>query len=104
MMFDSCSAHRSGFLKHLNTTFEEMQAISRAGSGMLKFVEAVMGYCDVSKEIKPKREKVTKDYSFTWTWNSYHQTVEGCRMTKTPSFSCFQLSLEIHACLSFTGV
>lgn len=26
---------------------------------MLKFVEAVMGYCDVFKEIKPKREKVS---------------------------------------------
>lgn len=35
-----------------------MQAISRAGAGMLKFVEAVMGYCDVAREIKPKREKV----------------------------------------------
>ncbi|CAL8247788.1 unnamed protein product [Merluccius merluccius] len=49
-----------GFLKHLNTSFDEMQAISKAGSGMLKFVEAVMGYCDVSKEIKPKREKVAR--------------------------------------------
>ncbi|XP_066546047.1 dynein axonemal heavy chain 10 [Amia ocellicauda] len=49
-----------GYLKNLNTTFDEMQAISRAGSGMLKFVEAVMGYCDVSREIKPKREKVAK--------------------------------------------
>nr|XP_015221526.1 PREDICTED: dynein heavy chain 10, axonemal [Lepisosteus oculatus] len=49
-----------GFLKNLNTTFEEMQAISKAGSGMLKFVEAVMGYCDVAKEIKPKREKVAR--------------------------------------------
>ncbi|XP_053509735.1 dynein axonemal heavy chain 10 isoform X2 [Ictalurus furcatus] len=49
-----------GFLKNLNTSFEEMQAISKAGSGMLKFVEAVMGYCDVSREIKPKREKVAK--------------------------------------------
>lgn len=48
----------SGFLKTLNTSFEEMQAISKAGSGMLKFVEAVMGYCDVAKEIKPKRDKV----------------------------------------------
>lgn len=35
-----------------------MQAISKAGSGMLKFVEAIMGYCDVAREIKPKREKV----------------------------------------------
>lgn len=45
-------------MKKLNTSFEEMQAISKAGSGMLKFVEAVMGYCDVAREIKPKREKV----------------------------------------------
>ncbi|KAI5616269.1 dynein heavy chain 10, axonemal [Silurus asotus] len=49
-----------GFLKNLNTSLEEMQAISKAGSGMLKFVEAVMGYCDVAKEIKPKREKVAR--------------------------------------------
>ncbi|XP_048858906.1 dynein axonemal heavy chain 10 [Brienomyrus brachyistius] len=49
-----------GFLKTLNTSFEEMQAISKAGSGMLKFVEAVMGYCDVAKEIKPKRDKVAR--------------------------------------------
>ena len=27
---------------------------------MTKFVEAVMGYCDVAREIKPKREKVAK--------------------------------------------
>ncbi|XP_044053526.1 dynein axonemal heavy chain 10 isoform X1 [Siniperca chuatsi] len=49
-----------GFLKNLQTTFEEMQAISKAGSGMLKFVEAIMGYCDVAREIKPKREKVAR--------------------------------------------
>lgn len=36
-----------------------MEAISKAGLGMLKFVDAVMGYCDVAKEIKPKREKVS---------------------------------------------
>ncbi|XP_044232976.1 dynein axonemal heavy chain 10 isoform X2 [Thunnus albacares] len=49
-----------GFLKNLQTSFEEMQAISKAGSGMLKFVEAIMGYCEVSREIKPKREKVAR--------------------------------------------
>uniref|UniRef100_A0A8C4N1H9 Dynein heavy chain 10, axonemal n=1 Tax=Eptatretus burgeri TaxID=7764 RepID=A0A8C4N1H9_EPTBU len=49
-----------GFLKALGTTFEEMASISRAGFGMLKFVEAVMGYCDVAKKIKPKREKVAQ--------------------------------------------
>lgn len=47
------------FLKNLQTTFEEMQSISKAGSGMLKFVEAIMGYCDIAREIKPKRDKVS---------------------------------------------
>ncbi|OXB64089.1 hypothetical protein ASZ78_002019 [Callipepla squamata] len=32
----------------------------RAGLGMLKFVEAVMGYCDVVRDVKPKREKVAR--------------------------------------------
>ena len=45
-------------LKELNTTIEEMKEVSFAGAGLLKFVVAVMGYCAVAKEIKPKREKV----------------------------------------------
>ncbi|MEQ2161926.1 hypothetical protein GOODEAATRI_014749, partial [Goodea atripinnis] len=49
---------KAEFLKNLQTSFEKMQAISKAGSGMLKFVEAIIGYCDVAKEIEPKREKV----------------------------------------------
>lgn len=48
-----------GLLRTLNTTIEEMEAVSKAGLGMLKFVEAVMGYCDVFREIKPKRDKVS---------------------------------------------
>jgi len=39
---------------------EEMKKVSRAGAGLLKFVEAVMGYCSVAREIKPKREKVAR--------------------------------------------
>ncbi|XP_077418136.1 dynein axonemal heavy chain 10-like isoform X1 [Vanacampus margaritifer] len=49
-----------GFLKALGTSLEEMQAISKAGSGMFKFVEAVVGYCEVAREIKPKRDKVAR--------------------------------------------
>uniref|UniRef100_A0A8C6Y8I9 Dynein axonemal heavy chain 10 n=1 Tax=Naja naja TaxID=35670 RepID=A0A8C6Y8I9_NAJNA len=49
-----------GLLKTLNTTFEEMEVVSRAGLGMLKFVDAVMSYCDVAKDVKPKREKVAR--------------------------------------------
>lgn len=39
---------------------DEMKKISKAGWGLLKFVEAVMGYCSVAREIKPKREKVAR--------------------------------------------
>ncbi|KAJ7419933.1 Dynein heavy chain 10, axonemal [Willisornis vidua] len=47
-------------LKNLNTTFSEMEVISRAGLGMLKFAEAVVTYCDVVKTVKPKEEKVAR--------------------------------------------
>jgi len=47
-----------GFLKEMNVTVAEMKDISNAGAGLLKFVNAVMGYCSVAREIKPKREKV----------------------------------------------
>ncbi|XP_075882096.1 dynein axonemal heavy chain 10-like isoform X2 [Nelusetta ayraudi] len=47
-------------LKSLQTSFKEMQSISRAGAGMFKFVEAIVGYCDVARTIKPKREKVAR--------------------------------------------
>lgn len=45
-------------LKEMNITVEEMRDISKAGAGLLKFVVAVLGYCSVAREIKPKREKV----------------------------------------------
>ena len=47
-----------GFLKKMDIEYDRMKDISRAGAGMFKFVKAVMGYCNVAKEIKPKREKV----------------------------------------------
>lgn len=43
-----------------------MQTISKAGFGLLKFVEAVLGYCVVYKEVKPKQERVAaleKEYN-----------------------------------------
>lgn len=45
---------------------DTMQNISKAGFGLLKFVYAVLGYCAVYKEVKPKKEKVEaleKEYS-----------------------------------------
>ena len=48
----------SGFLKDLDMTIAEMKEKSKAGAGLLKFVTAVVGYCEVAKEVKPKREKV----------------------------------------------
>ncbi|XP_028177563.1 dynein heavy chain 10, axonemal, partial [Ostrinia furnacalis] len=45
---------------------DTMQQISKAGYGLLKFVIAVLGYCAVYKEVKPKQDKVEaleKEYS-----------------------------------------
>ena len=47
-----------GFVKELDMSIDEMQSKSRAGAGLLKFVSAVLGYCEVAKDVKPKREKV----------------------------------------------
>ena len=44
----------------MNATIQEVTVVSRAGGGLLRFVEAVMGYCAVAKEIKPKRDKVAR--------------------------------------------
>ncbi|XP_021370512.1 dynein heavy chain 10, axonemal-like isoform X1 [Mizuhopecten yessoensis] len=46
--------------KTMTLSLDTMKNISKAGSGLLKFVEAVMGYCVVAREIKPKRDKVAK--------------------------------------------
>ncbi|EUB64627.1 Dynein heavy chain 10, axonemal [Echinococcus granulosus] len=39
---------------------EQMQSVSRAGAGFLRFVSAVLCYCEVLKDVRPKREKVAK--------------------------------------------
>ena len=41
-------------------SIDEMKEKSRAGAGLLKFVVAVVGYCEVAREVKPKREKVAR--------------------------------------------
>jgi len=35
-----------------------MEKVSKAGYGLLRFVEAVLGYCAVFREVRPKKEKV----------------------------------------------
>ena len=47
-------------------TVDNMKTISKAGTGLLKFVEAVMGYCVVAREIKPKRDKVRQKTIYTY--------------------------------------
>lgn len=41
-----------------SSKLDDMQSISKAGYGLLKFVRAVLGYCEVFKEVRPKKEKV----------------------------------------------
>ena len=48
-----------GFLKEMDISYQEMKDKSKAGAGLLKFVTAVVGYCEVAREVKPKRDKVT---------------------------------------------
>lgn len=37
---------------------DEMKTISKAGFGLLKFVQAVLKYCDTYREVKPKQDRV----------------------------------------------
>lgn len=46
-------------MDRMDTDYARMKDISKAGGGLFKFVNAVIGYCNVAKTIKPKREKVT---------------------------------------------
>jgi dynein heavy chain len=45
-------------LREMDVTVARMAEISSAGSGLLRFVLAVVGYCNVAKQIQPKRMAV----------------------------------------------
>uniref|UniRef100_A0A1X7UR28 AAA+ ATPase domain-containing protein n=1 Tax=Amphimedon queenslandica TaxID=400682 RepID=A0A1X7UR28_AMPQE len=47
-----------GRMDKLDSDYQRMKEISHAGGGLFKFTKAVLGYCFVAREIKPKREKV----------------------------------------------
>ncbi|KAI9351727.1 dynein heavy chain, N-terminal region 1-domain-containing protein [Zopfochytrium polystomum] len=47
-----------GILREMDVSVQRMQEISSAGAGLLKFVLAVVGYCNVAKQIQPKRQAV----------------------------------------------
>ena len=51
-------ARVKGKMDKLDTDYQRMKEISHAGGGLFKFTKAVLGYCFVAREIKPKREKV----------------------------------------------
>ncbi|KAI8847268.1 dynein heavy chain and region D6 of dynein motor-domain-containing protein [Chytridium lagenaria] len=47
-----------GILREMDVSVSRMLEISSAGAGLLKFVLAVVGYCNVAKQIQPKRQAV----------------------------------------------
>lgn len=49
-----CKKH----LKEADTSYDSMRSVSRAGFGLLKFVNAVLNFCEVYKDVKPKKDKV----------------------------------------------
>ena len=63
-----------GFVKEMDITLEEMKEKSKAGAGLMKFVQALIGYCDVFKEVKPKREKVPNCSCLDITYTVTHKT------------------------------
>ena len=65
----------------MDTDYARMRDISKAGGGLFKFVTAVMGYCTVAREIKPKREKVRVQSLLSY------RTVEAC-------------THQLHACVA----
>ena len=65
----------------MDTDYARMRDISKAGGGLFKFVTAVMGYCTVAREIKPKREKVRVQFLLCY------RTVEAC-------------THQLHACVA----
>lgn len=81
-------------LKEMNITVEEMRDISKAGAGLLKFVVAVLGYCSVAREIKPKREKVSDKCNSVFSLCSYWYLVTTHGHS---SFSRWKLTFEINS-------
>ncbi len=51
-------------MKEDEITVEEMKSISKAGAGLLRFVNAILNYCSVFREVKPKRDKVSFGVSY----------------------------------------
>ncbi|XP_050294970.1 dynein axonemal heavy chain 10 [Anthonomus grandis grandis] len=49
----ACKAHMKKSSK-----LDDMASVSKAGYGLLKFVQAVLGYCAVFREVKPKKDRV----------------------------------------------
>lgn len=66
----ACKAHAKGLPP-------DLKAISKAGHGLMMFVEAVLGYCAVFKEVKPKKEKVEQLEVEYATSQKYLKKLEG---------------------------
>ena len=64
-------------MDQMDTDYARMKEISRAGGGLFKFVKAVLGYCSVAREIKPKREKV-----YSYQTHLYRKIVKIAACTK----------------------
>ncbi|VDL94305.1 unnamed protein product [Schistocephalus solidus] len=64
MDVDSITAKQTAvvkdYLERSKVTLDEMRQVSRAGAGLLKFVIAVLEYCSVARDVKPKRDKVAR--------------------------------------------
>ena len=63
----------TALVNKMDTDYAGMSQISKAGGGLFKFVNAVLGYCDVARQIKPKRDRVR------CLWRSIHLPLTNSR-------------------------
>jgi len=71
-----------------------MQDISKAGYGLLCFVDAVLKYCVVFKEVKPKQDKLKeleKDHELVSSSFNFYKSCNLIGSEPTKKF-CYNLS------------
>ena len=82
----------AALVNKMDTDYAGMSQISKAGGGLFKFVNAVLGYCEVARQIKPKRDKVRCLWCSTFehpltnikiTGTSYNSAISTHAFTKT---------------------
>ena len=87
----------------METTEEEMSKISKAGGGLYKFVTAVLAYCHVAREIKPKRDRVScRGHGFVGGYQKTSQMALLYAVIITLTMLTCSLLVHVHCSVQYT--